>query len=134
MQKITLKGIIQEQMKKVQLRTLTENIVSDIISLILSPKIKKEAAAIKDDPEYKELERQAKLAQQELEAISKRIERNLEKRAKVVRDMKKAGIKVATDMNSTQMFQAYQDWSENIDKDIKARGTKSAWEKYFNKK
>jgi hypothetical protein len=134
MQKITLKGIIQEQMKKVQLRTLTENIVSDIISLILSPKIKKEAAAIKDDPEYKELERQAKLAQQELEAISKRIERNLEKRAKVVRDMKKAGIKVATDMNSTQMFQAYQDWSENIDKDIKARGAKSAWEKYFNKK
>jgi hypothetical protein len=134
MQKITLKGIIQEQIQKVRLRTLTENIVSDIITLILSPKIKKAAAAIKDDPEYKELEKQAKLAQQELEAISKRIERNLEKRAKVVQDMKKAGIKVAQDMNSTQMFQAYQDWSDNIDKDIKTRGSKAAWEKYFNKK
>lgn len=131
--KKSIRQLIKEEVQKVKLSILEESIVNDIMMLVLSPKIKKVVKTIKSDPEFQELERQAKLAKDELEAITKRIERNLDKREKAVAEMKKAGIKVDTSMDSTQMFKAYQDWSKNIDKHVKARGAKSAWEQYFNK-
>jgi hypothetical protein len=129
-----LKTLLREQIYQSHLSILNETIVSDIMSLILSPKVKKAMKALRADPDFIELERQAKIAKEELEAINKRIESNLTRREKVIQDMKKSGIKVDPDMDSVQMFRAYQDWSDNIDKHIKARGTKATWEKFFNKK
>ena len=134
MKQFKLKDLIKEQIQNVRLQLLDESIVKDIMSLILSPRVKKAIKTLRDDPDFKELEQQIKLAKDELEAINNRIEKNLAKREKVVQDMKKAGIKVDTNMDSTQMLQAYREWSDSIDKHIKIRGSKDAWQTYFNKK
>ena len=130
--KNSLRKLISEEIQKVRLEILEENIVSDILAVILSPKVKKAMKALKDDPEFKELEKQAKLAQQELEAINKRIERNLEKRDKAMSDMQKSGIKVNSNMSAEQMFKAYKDWQANLNKTVglKSSGIKD-WQKYF---
>ena len=92
MKKSKLKQIIREEYQNVTGNLLTEeNIVDKIISLILKPKINKEVEKIKNTPEYIELEREAKLAIKNLEAMSKRLERiadeqsELEKKAKSVK-------------------------------------------------
>jgi len=127
-----LTKLISEQYNS-KLKRLHENILTDMMTLILTPRLKKAIKSLKDDPEFKELEQQIKKSKEAIDAITKRLERNLDKRNKIVQDMKKAGIKVDTNMDSTQMFNAYKDWSADIDKSIKSRGAKSTWEKYFNK-
>ena len=98
-----LKTLLREQIYHSHLSILTETIISDIMSLILSPKVKKAMKALRKDPDFIELERQANLAKEDLEAINKRIEANLTRREKVIQDMKKSGIKVNPDMDSVQM-------------------------------
>lgn len=127
-----LTKLISEQYNS-KLKRLHENILTDMMTLILTPKLKKAMKSLKDDPEFKELEQQIKKSKEAIDSITKRLERNLDKRNKIVQDMKKAGIKVDANMDSTQMFNAYKDWSADIDKSIKSRGAKSTWEKYFNK-
>jgi len=132
MKSFNLRKLISEEIRKVKLEILDESIAADILSLVLSPKVKKAVKTLKNDPEYKELERQAKLAQEELEAIHKRIERNLEKRNKAVSEMQKAGIKINSNMNAEQMFRAYKDWQSQLNKSVglKSSGLKD-WQKYF---
>lgn len=127
MKRNQLKSLIREEVQKVRLALLDESIVSDIISLILTPKVKKAMKALKADPEFQELEKQAKLAQQELEAINKRIERNLEKRQKLVDDMKKSGVDVRVDMNADQIYNAYKKWQSKES----AKIGRPEWAKYF---
>ena len=129
-----LKTLIREQVQRAHLKLINENIIQDIISLIVSSKVKKAMKSLQDDPDFQELQRQASLAKDELEAINKRIETNLTRRNKAIQDMKKSGIKVDPDMDAAQVYQAYRDWSDNIDKSIKTRGAKSTWEKFFSKK
>lgn len=129
-----LKKLIKEQVSQVRLQLINETIVQDLISLIVSSKVKKAMKSLQDDPDFQELQRQAKLAKDELEAINKRIESNLTRRDKAIQDMKKSGIKVDPNMDSVQMYQAYKEWSDNIDKSIKSRGAKATWEKFFSKK
>lgn len=130
--KVALKKLITEEIRKVQLEILEENIVSDIMALILSPKVKKAMKTLKNDPDFKELETQIKRSKEEAEAIAKRIEHNMEKREKAVSDMQKAGIKVTTSMDAEQTFRAYKDWQSKMNKAHKIGKTGiSDWEKYF---
>jgi hypothetical protein len=125
-----LKSLLPETLIT-KLTKINEGIIDDIMSLVLSPKLKKAAKAIKEDPEYQELSRQAKLAKEELEAIAKRIERNLEKKEKIIQDMKKSGIKVDSNMSSSQVYKAYKDWEKNLDKFTKSKPSNSDLKKYF---
>lgn len=134
MKPFQLKTLIREQIHQARLQLINENIVQDLISLIVSSKVKKAMKSLQDDPDFQELQRQAKLAKDELEVISKRIETNLTRRNKAIQDMKKSGIKVDPDMDAVQVYQAYREWSDNIDKSIKSRGAKATWEKFFSKK
>lgn len=134
MKPFQLKTLIREQIHQARLQLINENIVQDLISLIVSSKVKKAMKSLQDDPDFQELQRQAKLAKDELEVISKRIETNLTRRNKAIQDMKKSGIKVDPDMDAVQVYQAYREWSDNIDKNIKSRGAKATWEKFFSKK
>ena len=121
-----LKKLISESYNN-RLKRLNENIITDIMALILSPKLKKAMKSLKADPEFKELEQQIKKSKEELEAISKRLERNLEKRQELVKDMNKAGVKVDTSMNSEQIYQAYKSWQS---KEAKKVG-RPEWAKFF---
>jgi hypothetical protein len=104
-----LKSLIKESYDK-QLLRLNENILTDIMALILTPKLKKAMKSLKADPEFKELEQQIKKSKEELDAITKRLERNLEKRKSLVADMNKAGVKVDINMNSNEIYQAIKSW------------------------
>jgi len=134
MKRNNFKSLIREEVQKVRLQILEENIISDIISLILTPKVKKSMKALKADPEFKELERQAKLAKEELEAITKRIEKNLDAREQVIQDMKKAGVKVDTSMDAFEVNKAYQNWSKKLLNQAKKQVSRTDWESYFGKK
>lgn len=108
-----LTKLISEQYNS-KLKRLHENILTDMMTLILTPKLKKAMKSLKDDPEFKELEQQIKKSKEALDAITKRLERNLEKREELYADMKKAGIKVDTKMTWDQTFKAYQDWTKDM--------------------
>jgi hypothetical protein len=118
--------LISEQYNS-KLKRLHENILTDMMTLILTPKLKKAMKSLKADPEFKELEQQIKKSKEALDAITKRLERNLEKRKDLVSDMNKSGIKVDIDMNSEQIYQAYKSWQS---KEAKKIG-KPEWSKYF---
>jgi hypothetical protein len=126
MQAKNLKSLITESYNR-RLYRLNENILSDIMALILTPKLKKSMDALKADPEFKELEKQIKIAKEELTAITKRLERNLSKQQSLVADMKKSGIKVDVGMNSEQIYQAYKTWHSTESKKI----SKPEWTKFF---
>lgn len=128
-----LKKLIKEEIYRVRLDILEEGIAADILSLILSPKIKKAMKQLKQDPEFQELERQIKLATEEFNAITKRLERNLEQRTRIVDDMKKSGIEVTTNMNSQQIYNAYKKWQKELYKQAKIKPFNSDWEKHFKK-
>jgi hypothetical protein len=121
-----LKSLIKESYDK-QLLRLNENILTDIMALILTPKLKKAMKSLKADPEFKELEQQIKKSKEELDAITKRLERNLEKRKSLVADMNKAGVKVDVNMDSMQMYNAFKDWQSKESKKI----GKPEWAKFF---
>lgn len=126
-----LKKLISESYNN-RLNRLNENIITDIMALILTPKLKKAMKSLKADPEFKELEQQIKKSKEELEAIAKRLERNLEKRQETINDMQKAGIKVNDNMSPEQMFRSYKEWQAKLNKSVglKSSGLKD-WQKYF---
>ena len=121
-----LKSLLAESYNR-KLSILNETILNDIMALILTPKLKKAMSSLKADPEFKELEKQIKLAKEELEAIAKRLERNLDKRKSIVADMNKAGIKVEVGMDSEQIYQAYKSWQTKENKKL----NKPEWSKFF---
>jgi hypothetical protein len=124
-----LKLLIKESYDK-QLHRLNENILTDIMALILTPKLKKAMKSLKADPEFKELEQQIKKSKEELDSITKRLERNLEKREKTVADMKKAGIDVDINMTWDQTFKAYENWHNEFKGAMKSQ---TNFKKYFDK-
>lgn len=122
-----LKNIIKEEVYNIRLSIINETILQDIMSLILTPRLKKAIKSIKADPEYKELEQQIKKSKEELDSITKRLERNLERRSALVKDMNKAGIDVTNNMDSDQIYNAFKSWQS---KEAKKIG-KPEWAKYF---
>jgi len=128
-----LKKLISEEVKKVRLEILEENILSDLLALFLTPKVKKAVKILRDDPEFVKLEKKIKDTQVEINAITKRLEKNLTEREKHLADMKSLGIKVDSKMNSEQVFRAYKDWQSKMNKELKIGKTGiQDWEKYFS--
>jgi len=128
-----LKKLISEEVKKVRLEILEENILSDLLALFLTPKVKKAVNILRDDPEFVKLEKKIKDTQIEINAITKRLEKNLTEREKHLANMKSLGIKVDSKMNSEQVFRAYKDWQSKMNKELKIGKTGiQDWEKYFS--
>jgi hypothetical protein len=122
-----LRQIIKEEVYNVKLKMLDENIVQDIMALILSPKAKKAAKSLKSDPDFIELQKEIEQTTKSLEQINKRLERNLEKRQSITKDMQKSGIDVNMNMDADQIYNAFKTWQSKESKKV----GKSEWEKYF---
>ena len=75
MKKSELKQIIREEYTSVTKHPINESILDSIIKLVLGGAIAKKAQELKDDPEYKELEKRVKQFQKEMELQGKRIKR-----------------------------------------------------------
>jgi hypothetical protein len=94
MKKSQLRQIIKEEYKTVTGKSsITENIVSKLITLILKPKIDRNVKELKNKPEYIELEQQAKLAVKNLEAITDKLVRVSKKQDELEKEAKKLGVK-----------------------------------------
>ena len=135
MKKSELKQIIKEEyqkMNKYNKSILTEeSIITKILYLFLSPKVKRDIKKVKNSPEWIELERQAKLAASELEAINKRLERAYKDQDTNIKSMQKAGIKITADMSPKDQFKAYKDWQAKERASVGLPKLNTDWEKYF---
>lgn len=133
MKKSKLKQIIREEYQNVTGNLLVEeSIVTKLLYLFLSPKIKKDISKIKNSPEYIELERQAKLAAKELEAINKRLERSYKESDATIKSMQNAGIKITANMSPKEKFKAYKDWQTKERASVGLSKLNTDWEKYLN--
>ena len=73
--KSELKQIIKEEYTSLTKQPINESIVDSIIKLVLGGVIAKKAQELRDDPEYKELDKRIKEFQKEMELHGKRIKR-----------------------------------------------------------
>ena len=105
MKKSQLKQIIREEYHNVTGNMLTEeSIITKILYLFLSPKVKKDIEKVKNSPEYIELERQASLLAKTLEPINRRLDRIYNDRLELEKDAKKYGIKVSANMTYDEIM------------------------------
>ena len=136
MKKSQLKQIIREEYQTVTGKPISmlteESIITKILYLFLSPKVKRDISKIKNSPEYIELEHQAKLAAKEMEAINKKLERAYKDSDKNIKDMQKAGIKITSNMSPKEKFKAYKDWQTKERASVGLSKLNTDWEKYFS--
>lgn len=111
---------------------LRENIISDVMSLFLEPKYKRQADAVKNSPEYKELTREIARTTDTINRLSKKLKKYIDEHQNNIESMKTAGIKVTKDMDGEQLFRAYKSWQTKLNKSA-GINTKinPDWEKYF---
>jgi hypothetical protein len=111
---------------------LRENIISDVMSLFLEPKYKRQADAVKNSPEYKQLSREIARTSDTINRLSIKLKKYIDAHQNNIESMKSAGIKVTQDMNGEQLFRAYKSWQTKLNKsagiDTKINPD---WEKYF---
>jgi hypothetical protein len=111
---------------------LRENIISDVMSLFLEPKYKRQADAVKNSPEYKQLSREIARTSDTINRLSIKLKKYIDAHQNNIESMKSAGIKVTKDMDGEQLFRAYKSWQTKLNKsagiDTKINPD---WEKYF---
>jgi hypothetical protein len=136
MKKSELKQIIKEEYQKMNKNNKSilteESIITKILYLFLSPKVKRDVNKIKKSPEYIELEQQASIAAKSLEAINKKLERAYRDQDTNIKSMQKAGIKITTDMSPKEKFKAYKDWQTKERASVGLSKLNTDWEKYFS--
>jgi hypothetical protein len=100
--------------------------------LFLEPKYKKQAEAVKNSPEYKQLSREIARTSDTINRLSKKLKKYIDAHQSNIESMKSAGIKVTKDMDGEQLFRAYKSWQTKLNKsagiDTKVNPD---WEKYF---
>lgn len=99
--------------------SLTENFISSLIGLALSPKVKKVEKQLKTNPEYQSLEKRAKEIQDELDKINKKLELIVNDREKAISKMKSLGVRATIDMNADQLWNSYEDWKHRLNAELK---------------
>ena len=95
---------------------LRENIISDVMSLFLEPKYRKQADAVKNSPEYKQLSREIARTSDTINRLSIKLKKYIDSHKSNIESMKKAGIAATQDMDSEQLFRAYKSWQTKLNK------------------
>lgn len=113
---------------------LRENIISDVMSLFLEPKYRKQADAVKNSPEYKQLSREIARTSDTINRLSIKLKKYIDSHKSNIESMKKAGIAATQDMDSEQLFRAYKSWQTKLNKSAGiTTKINPDWEKYFKK-
>ena len=77
-----------------QSELLHETSIEKLMTLMLTPKLKKVINKYKDLPEYKELELQVKNTIEEMDLIIRRLDRHIKEREELVKQANKIGWKI----------------------------------------
>jgi hypothetical protein len=108
MKKSDLKQIIREEYKTVTGKSISmlteESIITKILYMFLAPKVKKDINKLKKTPEYKEYEKQAKIAVDSLEQISARLSRVQKAREEAIDAAAAAGVKYKPGMTYDEIM------------------------------
>ena len=97
---------------------IQESLVSSVLSLFLEPKAKKQAEAMKDSPEYKELVKQIELSTKTLNALTDKLKEKVSEYNKNLASMKDAGIDVKNGMTPKQMMREFEKWQNKQNKAV----------------
>ena len=102
------------------LHLVQEHILSGMIALFLEPKVRKQAEALKNSPEYKELMHQMKQSTDSLNALTTRLKKEVDKYNTNLKSMQKAGVKVKPGMDIKQMAKEVEKWRADRARKFKA--------------
>lgn len=97
---------------------IQESLVSSILSLFLEPKAKKQAEAMKDSIEYKELVKQIELSTKTLNSLTDKLKEKVSEYNKNLDSMKDAGIDVKNGMSPKQMMREFEKWQNKQNKAV----------------
>jgi ribosome-binding ATPase YchF (GTP1/OBG family) len=100
-----LRSIIAEEVKlRTKHNILSEGLVDKILSLILAPKIKRDADKLKKSAEYQALVSQAKQAIEGLEIVNNQLEQAYRRRDQLEKEAERYGIKLKPYSNTDELI------------------------------
>ena len=91
---------------------LKESIVADMLTLLLGRKLKNQADAIKNSPEYKELLSQIDINTKSMVRLTAKLKDKVAEREKYLKSMQAVGVKVKTSDSPAQLRAAYDKWQK----------------------
>jgi hypothetical protein len=112
-----IRSIITEEVNKYDYSNsplIVEGLVDKIISLILTPKVKRDAEKIKKSTEWKNLQAQIKLTAEHLAQLEKDAATQVKEAEKMYDEATKYGYKFSSDMSTDEFMQQYSKWTKNI--------------------
>jgi transposase len=112
---------------------LKESIVADMVTLLLGPKLKSQADAVKNSPEYQELLKQIDINTKSMVRLTAKLKDKVDDYNKSIKSMQSAGIKVKAGLTPAQMNAAYDKWQKERNAAFwqkhKAQANDPAWQK-----
>jgi hypothetical protein len=115
---------------------LKESIVADMLTLLLGPKLKSQADAVKNSPEYQELLKQIDINTKSMVRLTAKLKDEIGAYNKNIKSMQSAGVKVKTGQSPLQMKAAYDKWQKDQHAEFwkkhPAMANNPEWQKMLN--
>jgi len=115
---------------------LKESIVADMVTLLLGPKLKSQADAVKNSPEYKELLNQIDINTKSMVRLTAKLKDKVDHYNKNLKSMQTAGLKVKTGSTPAQISAAFEKWQKEQHADFfkkhKEYANNPEWQKLMN--
>jgi hypothetical protein len=92
---------------------LKESIVADMVTLLLGPKLKSQADAVKNSPEYKELLNQIDINTKSMVRLTAKLKDKVDAYNIQIKKFRKDGIKVKAGDTPTQLQAAFVKWQND---------------------
>jgi len=115
---------------------LKESIVADMVTLLLGPKLKSQADAVKNSPEYQELLKQIDINTKSMVRLTAKLKDKVDHYNKNLKSMQRAGIKVKYGQTPDQLSAAFTKWQKDQTAELKSKHKEWAnnpeWQKMLN--
>jgi len=115
---------------------LKESIVADMLTLLLGPKLKAQADAVKNSPEYQELLKQIDINTKSMVRLTAKLKDEIDAYNKNIKSMQNVGVKVKTGQSPTQMKAAFDKWQKDQHAEFwkkhPAMANNPEWQKMLN--
>jgi hypothetical protein len=124
-----LKSIISEELNKIG-HPITEGLLEKILTLVLSPKVRRDAEKIKNSPEWKNLQARMKQSVENLKALEKEAAGLVKSSEDLYKQAKTYGYKFSSGLSHEAKMAELDRWNKDLE--AKLRKTKPT-KKNFSK-
>jgi tRNA A22 N-methylase len=115
---------------------LKESIVADMLTLLLGPKLKAQADAVKNSPTYQELLKQIDINTKSMVRLTAKLKNTVDDYNTNLKSMQKVGLKVKAGNTPAQMQAAYDKWKKEQHAEFwkkhPAMANNPEWQKMLN--